>query len=210
MNLDYEKNLIKEGYHFIAGLDEVGRGPLAGPVVAAAVIFAPDFVLSDNYKFLTDSKKISEARRLALFPLIKSEALACEIGVVSHTTIDKINILEASLLAMAKAAQKLSTKPDYLLVDGKFTIKQLPIKQKAIISGDSLIASIAAASIIAKVSRDWIMQGYHEEFPHYGFDQHKGYGTKAHLAAIAKYGPCPIHRLSFAPLKSLPKQVLTK
>lgn len=201
MNLNYEKNLIKEGYRFIAGLDEVGRGPLAGPVVAAAVIFAPDFELSDDYKFLTDSKKISQSRRLQLFPLIKSQALACEIGVVSPGTIDKINILEASLLAMAKATQKLSTTADYLLVDGKFIIKQIKTPQKAIISGDSLIASIAAASIIAKVSRDWLMTQYHEEYPNYGFDQHKGYGTKQHLAAIQKYGPCPIHRLSFAPLK---------
>lgn len=201
MNLDHEKNLIKEGYRLIAGLDEVGRGPLAGPVVAAAVIFPPDFELSNDYSLLADSKKLTEARRLALFPLIKATALACEIGVVSHTTIDKINILEASLLAMAQAVKKLPIQADYLLVDGKFKIKQLPLPQQAIINGDALIASIAAASIIAKVSRDWLMSQYHQDYPNYGFDQHKGYGTKAHLAAIKLHGPCPIHRRSFAPLK---------
>jgi ribonuclease HII len=205
MNLDYEQNLIKSGYQFIAGVDEVGRGPLAGPVVAAAVIFPPDFILTDDFKFLTDSKKISEKRRLQLFPLIKYAAIACEIGVVSHTTIDRINILEASLLAMAKAVKKLTVQPDYLLVDGKFTIKQLSIRQKAIINGDALVASIAAASIIAKVSRDWLMDSYHQDYPHYGFNQHKGYGTKAHLTAIQAHGPCPIHRLSFAPLNKISK-----
>jgi len=205
MNLDYEKNLIAQGYQAIAGLDEVGRGPLAGPVVASAVIFAPDFVLSDEFKTLGDSKKLTAKKREALFPIIKREALACEIGVVSCSTIDKINILQASLLAMARAAEKLSTKPDYLLVDGNFKIKQLTQPQTAIVSGDSLIASIAAASIIAKVSRDYLMQGYHEQYPEYGFAQHMGYGTKAHIEAIKKYGPCPIHRLSFAPIKDLPK-----
>lgn len=202
MNLDHEKNLISQGYQAIAGIDEVGRGPLAGPVVAAAVIFAPDFTLTPAYNYLTDSKKLSEARRLALFPLIKTEALACEISVVSHHTIDRINILEASLLAMGEAVKKLKVAPDYLLVDGKFPIKQIKLPQAAIINGDALIASIAAASIIAKVSRDWLMQGYHADYPHYGFDRHKGYGTKQHLAAIKTHGPCPIHRLSFAPFKN--------
>lgn len=202
MNLDYEHNLITQGHRHIAGTDEVGRGPLAGPVVAAAVIFPPDFQLSKEFHWLTDSKKLTAKRRELLFPLIKREALACEIAVISPAIIDKINILQASLLAMAKAINKLSAQPDYILVDGKFIIPLLKITQEAIIGGDALIASISAASIIAKVSRDFLMQGYHEQYPLYGFDKHMGYGTKSHIEAIRKHGPCPIHRLSFEPLKS--------
>jgi ribonuclease HII len=203
MNLNYEHNLITQGFRYIAGTDEVGRGPLAGPVVAACVIFPPDFELSQEFHWLTDSKKLTAKRRELLFPLIKREALSCEIALVSPATIDKINILQASLLAMARSIAKLSTQPDYILVDGKFIIPQIQITQEAIIGGDNLIASIAAASIIAKVSRDYLMQGYHEQYPVYGFNQHMGYGTKAHIEAIKQHGPCPIHRLSFEPLKSL-------
>lgn len=205
MDLSYEKNLITRGYEFVAGLDEAGRGPLAGPVVAGAVIFAPDFIMTDNFKLLADSKKLTAKKREALFPIIKQQALACEIGVVSHSTIDKINILEASLLAMARAVEKLNTQPNFLLVDGKFTLRKITTPQKAIIGGDNLIASIAAASILAKVSRDYLMMQYHEQYPLYGFDQHKGYGTKLHIEALRKYGPCPIHRLTFEPIKSMIK-----
>lgn len=204
LDLKTENKIIKAGYKLIAGIDEAGRGPLAGPVVAACVIIDENFQLDcDTLKMVADSKKLSAKKRIELFKVIKEKALAVEIGVVDNDVIDKINILQASFLAMRRAIRKISLKPDYILVDGKFKIPKINIKQQAIISGDSNTWVIAAASIIAKVSRDWLMETYHLKYPQYDFIKHKGYGTKIHLENIAKFGPCPIHRLSFAPLKNL-------
>lgn len=176
----------------IAGVDEVGRGPLAGPVVAAAVIMPYGVVLSG----VKDSKKLTEKTREQVFPKINEIALAVSVGVVSHRVIDKINILNATLEAMKQAITTLDPAPDYILVDG---IHKVPIHipQKCIKKGDQLSHSIAAASIIAKVYRDRIMYSYHDIFPEYGLSQHKGYGTVHHRNAIKLYGPTPIHRLSF-------------
>ena len=176
----------------IAGVDEVGRGPLAGPVVAAAVIMPYGVVLPG----VKDSKKLTEKTRELVFPKINEMALAVSIGVVSHRVIDKINILNATLEAMKQAITTLDPAPDYILVDG---IHKVPIfiPQKCIKKGDQLSQSIAAASIIAKVYRDRIMYSYHDIFPEYGLSQNKGYGTVHHRDAIKHYGPTPIHRLSF-------------
>lgn len=204
MDLKKEKTLFKEGYKLIAGLDEVGRGPLAGPVVAACVIVGPDFELdSEELKLVADSKKLSSEKREQLFRVIKEKTLAVEIGVVDNLAIDKINILQATFLAMRRSLKKIDLKPDYLLVDGKFNIPKINIPQTAIINGDANTWVIAAASIIAKVSRDWLMVEYDKKYPQYGFSRHKGYGTKEHIANIYKYGGSPIHRYSFAPLKDL-------
>lgn len=187
-----------QGFSNIAGVDEAGRGPLAGPVVSAAVILPPDFKCSG----IDDSKKLSEKKRTLLFPEIKKNAVSVGVGISSHTEIDRINILQASLLSMKRAVDDLLQKPDYLLIDGKFTIDS-PINQSAVIKGDSKSISIAAASIIAKVTRDAIMKDLHNQYPVYNFDRHKGYPTKAHKAAILKYGPCPVHRTSFKGVKEV-------
>ncbi len=187
----------------IAGVDEVGRGPLAGPVVAAAVI------LPDAWKLphLNDSKQLSAAQRNALFPLIQSVAIAIGVGIVDHLEIDRINIRQASFLAMRIALEKLIASPAHVLVDG-FKIPQGPPSQTGVIGGDGKSAHIAAASVIAKVTRDRMMETFDLEYPEYGFKQHKGYGTTAHLAALKRHGPCPIHRLSFAPVKmALERQI---
>lgn len=175
-----------------AGVDEVGRGPLAGPVVAAAVILPEVFSLEG----LDDSKKLTHLQRLEMLEKINSTALALAVGIVDHEEIDSINILRASLLAMEKAVNNLLMKPDFLLIDGNQRTS-LPIPQKTIIKGDSRCCSIAAASIVAKVVRDELMVQYHELYPQYNFKTHKGYATREHLEAIRKYGPCPIHRKSF-------------
>ncbi len=182
----------KEGYRRIAGVDEAGRGPLAGPVVAAAVII-PEGI---NLPGITDSKKMTQKARERAYSIIDEKALSIGIGVVSHRAIDKFNILNASLEAMKRALFFLDPPPDYVLVDG---IHEVPVKipQKCIKKGDLLSQSISAASIIAKVYRDRIMCSHHCFFPEYGFDKHKGYGTKLHLKALRRYGPCPIHRLTF-------------
>ena len=176
----------------IAGVDEVGRGPLAGPVVAAAVILPDDVTLPG----VKDSKQLKENIREQAFPVINKKALTVSVGVVSHTRIDKINILNASLEAMKLAIKTLDPAPDYVLVDG---IHKVPISipQKCLKKGDQLSQSISAASIIAKVYRDRIMYSYHELFPEYGLSQNKGYGTALHRDALMRYGPTPIHRLSF-------------
>lgn len=206
LDLDTEKNMFNQGYQLIAGLDEAGRGPLAGPVVAACVIIGPDFKLdSEELLLVADSKKLSAKKRELLFKVIKEKALAVEIGVVDNLEIDKINILQASFLAMRRSLKKIKVKPDYLLVDGKFKIPKIYTPQKNIIGGDANTWLIAAASIIAKVSRDWLMENYDKKYPEYGFCRHKGYGTKEHLANIEKYGGSPIHRYSFAPLKNIKK-----
>lgn len=203
LNLDKEKTLFKQGYKIIAGIDEAGRGPLAGPVVAACVIIDETFDVSKaRLEEVKDSKLLSQKQREELFSIIKKQVLGIGIGVCSHKTIDKINILQASLLACKKTLKQLETQPNYLLIDGKFKIPDISTPQEAIISGDSQIFSIAAASIIAKVTRDYLMTQAHLKFPNYGFDRHKGYGTKAHLECLKLYGNCPIHRLSFAPCKT--------
>lgn len=204
LNLETEKKYFDLGYKYIAGLDEAGRGPLAGPVVAACVIIESDFQINDaDLALVADSKRLSPAKREKLFAIIKNHVKAVEIGIVDHLMIDKINILQASFLAMRKALAKVSISPDYILLDGKFKIPKINLPQTAIIKGDATVFCIAAASIIAKVSRDYLMSQFDALYPDYNFAQHKGYGTKDHLERIARYGPCPIHRLSFEPLKSL-------
>lgn len=188
-----ESQLFKKGHKLIAGIDESGRGPLAGPVFAAAVIFPKNV----HIKGLDDSKKLSPAQREKLFIVIKKKALHVACCAVSEKTIDKINILNASLLAMKKAVRALKKIPCYILVDGNRAISDMEIPQKQIIGGDGISASIAAASIIAKVSRDRYMNFLHVRMPEYGFQRHKGYGTKEHVAAIKKHGASSVHRMSF-------------
>lgn len=184
----------------IAGVDEAGRGPLAGPVVAACAVIPLDY----PFYYLNDSKKMSEKRREALFEVLQKEAVAFGIGIVSPERIDEINILQATYEAMREALKdmekRFSLSPNILLNDA-VTIPGIPIPQKAIVHGDAKSLSIAAASVLAKVTRDHIMLEYDEQYPKYGFKQHKGYGTKVHREAILTHGPCPIHRRSF--LKNL-------
>ena len=181
-----------EDHAFICGIDEVGRGPLAGPVVAGAVILPKDC----HILYINDSKKLSEKKREELYDVIMEQAVAVGIGMVSPQRIDEINILQATYEAMRQAISSLKVQPDLLLNDA-VTIPQVPIKQIAIIKGDAKSLSIAAASVMAKVSRDRLMVQYAEMYPEYGFEGHKGYGSAAHIEAIKKYGPCPIHRLTF-------------
>jgi ribonuclease HII len=187
-----EKTAREQGFSIIAGVDEAGRGPLAGPVVSAAVIL-PEVVCLEH---LDDSKCLSPARREALFEAIYEKAISVGIGLVDPPEIDRINILQAALLSMAMAVANLRPTPEYLLVDGTFSIR-LNVPQRAVKHGDRRSASIAAASIVAKVTRDRLMRLYDDEFPGFGFAQHKGYGTKAHRAAISTLGYCPIHRKTF-------------
>jgi ribonuclease HII len=188
----YETAAKVKDYQAVAGVDEAGRGPLAGPVVAAAVLLAPD----SKFNGLDDSKKLSPKIREKFFLIIKEQALSYGIGIVDVKKIEKINILQASLLAMKHAVENLSLKPDLLLIDGNQAI-DTDIKQWTIVKGDSLSQSIAAASVLAKVTRDKLMEQYHEQFPRYAFNKHKGYGTSLHRDLIKKYGPCPIHRRNF-------------
>jgi len=195
-NFNEEKKLWLKGYKVVAGLDEAGRGTLAGPVVAAAVFVKPNsnFLL----KGINDSKKLSEKQREHLYNiLIKNKDIKWGIGIVSETVIDRINILEATKLAMKKAIKNI--KPDFLVLDGNFSLK-LDLPQKSIIKGDGKVMSCAMASVIAKVTRDRLMKKLHKKYPHYGFDKHKGYGTKVHFANIEKFGSCKIHRKSFYPI----------
>lgn len=192
----YEGALREQGVRYIAGIDEVGRGPLAGPVVAAAVILPEDFdVLGVN-----DSKKLSEKRREELFIRIKEKAVAWAIGMADNQTIDEINILQATKRAMIEAVENLSVKPEHLLIDA-VKLEDLEIPQTSIIKGDEKSLSVAAASILAKVTRDHMMVEYAKEYPGYAFEKNKGYGTKAHYEGIYARGICPIHRRTF--LKSL-------
>lgn len=189
---EIEEEYFRQGLQLICGVDEAGRGPLAGPVCAAAVILPPHIQLPG----LNDSKKLSDKQRRSLFPLIKEQAVAYGISLVDHTTIDSINILQATFLAMKQAIEQLPIKPELALIDGNRAGDfGLPIR--TVVHGDSLSASIAAASILAKVTRDDFMLEMSEKFPEYGFEVHKGYGTKAHYAALEQYGPCKIHRMSF-------------
>jgi len=192
----YEDDARSRGYCRVAGVDEVGRGPLAGPVVAAAVIWN-DAALLDGIR---DSKQLTPKKRLAAYQDICREALAIGIGVIDAEVIDRINILQSSLLAMAVAVEHLAPPADFLLIDGNHCTS-LPLPQIAIIKGDARSISIAAASIVAKVTRDRLMERYHEQYPAYGFAQHKGYPTRAHRDAVKKYGVSPIHRHTFKGVK---------
>lgn len=196
--LEFEKEAIAKGYKAVCGVDEAGRGPLAGPVCAAAVIL-PEGVIIDG---VNDSKKLSEKKREALFDVIRKQSLAYSIAYATVDEIEEINILNATMLAMKRAVERLSVKADYAMIDGN-RLPKLAIDSECIVKGDAKSMSIACASILAKVSRDRLLYKYAEEYPMYGFDKHKGYGTTAHREAILKYGPCPYHRKSF--LKKLNK-----
>ncbi len=194
----YERALYQQGYARLAGIDEAGRGPLAGPVVAAACVLPKGILICG----VDDSKKLTAAERSAIFAaLIKLDGIDYAIGIVSSKIIDRINILQATFEAMRIALAGLKASADYLLVDGNQFIPKILTPGKAIIKGDASSQSIAAAYILAKKTRDDLMQDYHKLWPEYGFSQHKGYPTKKHLEALEHFGPCPIHRLSFAPLK---------
>ena len=188
----FEHELQNAGFHAIAGIDEVGRGPLAGPVVSAAVILPEDYYPIG----INDSKKVSEKKREALFEDILKHATAYGFGIIDKDEIDRINILNATKASMKMAVTALKTAPDYLLIDA-VKLEDISIPQKNIVKGDSLSISIAAASIIAKVTRDRMMCDYDSRYPEYGFAKHKGYGTKQHIDAIKKYGISPIHRLTY-------------
>ena len=189
----FEHAAYQEGYNLICGVDEAGRGPLAGPVCAAAVILPRDLEIEG----LNDSKKLSDKRRRALYEVITEQALAYGIAMVDEKVIDEINILQATFLAMRQAVEQLSEKPALALVDGNREPDFGEIPVKTIVKGDSLSANIAAASILAKVTRDRFMEEQDAIYPQYGFSVHKGYGTKAHYEALREFGACPIHRRSF-------------
>lgn len=193
LGFDYERQACHDGYRFIAGIDEVGRGCLAGPVVAAACILDINRPLPDD---LNDSKQLTAEKREAVAAQLKNECIAFAVGQVEADEIDRINILEATKKAMIAAVEGLNPPPDFLLIDA-LRLKQNLLPQRAIIKGDSLSASIAAASILAKTYRDGLMRTYAEEFPQYGFAEHKGYGAASHFAALRANGPSPIHRRTF-------------
>lgn len=195
--LRYEKELYQSGYQAIAGIDEVGRGPLAGPVVAAAVILPPECKI----KGLNDSKKIPKKKHQEIYQAVMDKALEVGVGQIDNDIIDQVNIYEATKLAMKVALSKLSLKPDYLLIDAMKLDVDIP--QDSIIKGDANSLSIAAASIVAKVTRDKLMADYDKEFPGYDFSQNAGYGTKSHLQGLERNGVTPIHRKTFEPVKSM-------
>ncbi|GHT46036.1 ribonuclease HII [Endomicrobiia bacterium] len=202
-SLFFDKNFYNKWFTLVAGIDEAGRGSLAGHVTAAAVILAKDLIIPG----LNDSKQVSERKREQLFVIIKEKALAYAIEAVDSTIIDKINILQATFLAMSRAVLKLQIKPELCLIDGNHKIPNLPFKQEAIISGDAKSACIAAASILAKVTRDKIMKEYAKQYPVYEFEKHKGYGTRQHIESLKQHGPCPIHRITFAPISDIVSQI---
>ncbi len=218
-NFQEEKKLWRKGFKRVAGLDEAGRGPLAGPVVAAVLMIKKnlDLLKSDlnnNFNNIKDSKKLSAKKREEFYKILtKHPNIKWGISRVSEKVIDKINILEATKLAMIKAVKNLKVKPDFLVLDGNFTLSAEAlakaginplISQKSIIKGDEKVFSIAAASILAKVTRDRIMVRYHKKYPKYGFAKHKGYPTKHHFKMLKKYGPCKIHRRTFYPVSACP------
>ena len=192
MTWEYEEKAWANGYDSVCGVDEAGRGPVAGPVCAAAVILPAGIVIEG----LNDSKKLSEKKREKLFDEITENALAWSVSLVDERVIDEINILQATFLAMERAMAQLAPPPELALIDGNRS-KDFGLPVRTIVKGDSLSASIAAASILAKVTRDRLMEQYDEQYPQYGFAVHKGYGTKRHYAALREYGPCPIHRQTF-------------
>ena len=192
LTMEKEMEIRAKGFTAVCGIDEAGRDPLAGPVVATAVILPEDIQLPG----VNDSKKITEKKREILFDFVKEHALAYGIGEASETEIDEINILQATFLAMRRAVEALQIPADYALVDGN-RIQGLPVPAETVIGGDGKVLSIAAASILAKVTRDRYMRDMAAQYPEYGFEKHKGYGTKAHYAAIEQYGICPLHRKTF-------------
>jgi ribonuclease HII len=197
--LFFERAACASGHARVAGLDEAGRGPLAGPVVAAAVILPEGLLLPG----MADSKQLSPQQRDRLFPVITEAAVAYGIGIVDERTIDRVNILEASIIAMERALQMITPSPDFLLIDGNFLLPRMAIPQQALVRGDCRSHSIAAASILAKVTRDRLMQELHERFPQYNFCKHKGYGTREHLALLREHGPCEAHRRTFEPVAEI-------
>ena len=196
-NYEYERNLRKEGIKLIAGVDEVGRGPLVGPVVTACVVLDKDFKLEG----LTDSKKLSEKKRDMFYDILQKDAIAIGVGIIDAKIIDEVNIYQASKLAMYEALKNLKIKPEHVLIDAMPL--DLECGSTSIIHGDALSASIAAASIIAKVTRDRMTEEWDKTYPLYGFSHNRGYGTKMHIEAIYKYGPCKLHRKTFEPIKSM-------
>ena len=191
-DLSFEIDVYRQGFTHIAGIDEAGRGCLAGPVVAAAVIFHAGYFIDG----VDDSKKLSHARREYLFEIIRVNAISIGVGIVDNKEIDKINIYNATINAMKMAVEDLAIHPDYLLIDA-VPVKDLPIPQLPIIKGDTLSFTIASASIVAKVTRDRLMAGHHLSFPNYNFKAHKGYGTREHIERLRQFGPCSIHRSTF-------------
>ena len=187
-----EKQLFAQGVRLICGVDEAGRGPLAGPICAAAVILPPNLEISG----LNDSKKLSDKKRRELYPIIKQQAIAYGIAFADHREIDSVNILQATYMAMERAIMQLRIKPEYALIDGN-RAKDFGLPVQTVIHGDSLSANIAAAYILAMVTRDDYMERISVDYPQYNFEIHKGYGTKAHYAALDEFGPSPIHRMSF-------------
>lgn len=190
---EIDKSYFKEGYNYICGIDEAGRGPFAGPVVVAAVIMPKDSMIEG----VNDSKKVSEKKREKLYELIIEEAISYSVGIVDQNEIDRINILNATKAGLTEAVRTLKVKPELILVDALTNIDTCGVPYQSIIKGDAKSYSIAAASIIAKVTRDRIMREWDKVYPQYGFEKHKGYGTAAHISAIKENGLCPLHRLSF-------------
>ncbi len=201
--LDFERQAWGQNYNLVAGIDEAGRGPLAGPVAAAAVILHRDKLQNSELDGLTDSKKLTPRRREFFYQLLMNSDIAdAGVGLCEHDEIDRINILKATHRAMAGAVAALPVPPDCILVDG-LPVPGLPCHSQAIVKGDQQSLSIAAASVVAKVTRDKIMVKMHEQYPQYGFDRHKGYPSKQHIQALYEHGPCPIHRMSFRPVKEI-------
>lgn len=194
----FERSALGAGFTCIAGLDEAGRGPLAGPVVAAAVVLPHGLLIPG----LTDSKQVPEQERERLFAAIQAQAVCFGVGIADEQTIDEVNILQATIIAMERALQALDPHPDYLLLDA-ISLPRVPLPQKPLIKGDCRSHSIAAASILAKVTRDRMMVELHEKYPHYHFQKHKGYGTKEHLSLLREHGPCDAHRKTFAPVSRM-------
>ena len=203
-NYKYETELTAQGFKIIAGGDEAGRGPLAGPVSAAMVVLPKDYRIDG----IDDSKKLSRKKRRELFAEIKKYAVTYGVGIINSDIIDRINILEATRLAFLDAYKQLMPSPDYILLDQiKLPwLEGMGIPHQAFVKGESISVSVAAASILAKETRDLIMEEMAEKYPEYGFEKHMGYGTKAHIEAIKKYGPCPIHRITFKPVSSFLSQ----
>lgn len=201
--LEFDKRYaLKYGANFIVGIDEAGRGPLAGPVVACACFIPPDMV--QEFADVNDSKKLTEHKREEIFKRLQSDRVVYGLGVATAAEIDRLNILQATFLAMCRAAEKLNNLPNALaLVDGPYPAAGLTMRQQAVINGDALSLSIAAASILAKVTRDHYMCGLDEKYPEYRFSEHKGYGTPQHLELLKRYGPCPEHRKTFGPVRKL-------
>lgn len=203
-----EEKLFRRGYKQIAGIDEVGRGPLAGPVVAAAVVFSHTAKTADLVKMgVRDSKLLTSKKRDYLYEKIIENCSDWSVSVITEDIIDEINILQATLLAMRKAVESLKVRPDFLLIDGNFTIDDYPVSQLAVPKADQHIFSVSAASVVAKVTRDRILVDMDEKYPEYGFAKHKGYGTREHMEALKKHGPCIIHRKSFAPIDEILKKI---